>query len=170
MIMFSAEFIGGDLLLRDLIFYSTVSEFYAPAVLICQTKEFVSPRNNEHVCHFRALRFHSTCTVCSLLYLLLRKPSSKWSCYSLRVYEERLLALDTWHMEQCWFYGRVILSNSLSHERDTEAFFCVSDEMHSCRENVKNAVFFHFSYLARFAARQYSVHRAGYCLLLCAVC
>jgi hypothetical protein len=51
--MFSAEFVGGDL-----VFYSTLSEFCALTISDYQTKESVSPRNKEHVCRIRALRFH----------------------------------------------------------------------------------------------------------------
>jgi hypothetical protein len=57
-LMFSAEFVCGDPLLQDLIFYLTLSEFYASTILICQTKTFASHRNDEHACHTHPLRFH----------------------------------------------------------------------------------------------------------------
>jgi hypothetical protein len=51
MIVLSAETVGDDLLLRDLKFYSTRSEFYASTILIYETKEFVSHRNKERAFH-----------------------------------------------------------------------------------------------------------------------
>jgi hypothetical protein len=60
MAVFTAEFV--DDLLRDLIFYSTLSQFYAPTILICQSKKKkklrVTGRKKERACHIRTLRFH----------------------------------------------------------------------------------------------------------------